>query len=158
MRLGTGKYTIFNRDRPGQPDYGNGYNTYGAYPLYLTREGQDNFHITLLRNSNAMDVVLSNHTNSTFLFTYKLIEGVIDFRLFDGEKDPEAVIKRFHEYSGPSMVSPFWAMGFHQSRWGYRNAHELETVLKGYEDNGIPLDTIWSDIDYMHVREDFTID
>lgn len=33
----------------------------------------------------------------------------------------------------------------------------LESVIKSYKENGIPLDTIWSDIDYMHGFEDFTI-
>lgn len=31
-------------------------------------------------------------------------------------------------------------------------------MIKGYESNDLPLDTIWSDIDYMIDYEDFTID
>ncbi len=34
----------------------------------------------------------------------------------------------------------------------------LKDVIKKYESNDIPLDTIWSDIDYMVDYEDFTID
>lgn len=34
----------------------------------------------------------------------------------------------------------------------------LQDVIKGYESNDLPLDTIWSDIDYMVDYEDFTID
>lgn len=123
FKLDTGKYTIFNRDRPGMLDYGTGYSTYGHYPLYLVREPSNDFHLTLFRNSNAMDVMISNHTNSTYTFTYKVIGGVLDFRVFVGGKEPEELIKRFHEYTGRSAVPPFWAMGFHQSRWGYRTAH-----------------------------------
>lgn len=37
----------------------------------------------------------------------------------------------------------------HQCRWGYKNSSMLKDVIKGYENNDIPLDTIWSDIDYM---------
>lgn len=33
----------------------------------------------------------------------------------------------------------------------------MESVLRGYEANQLPLDTIWSDIDYMIDYEDFTI-
>ena len=31
-------------------------------------------------------------------------------------------------------------------------------MIKQYKDNGIPLDTIWSDIDYMHDFHTFTVD
>lgn len=34
----------------------------------------------------------------------------------------------------------------------------LLDVVKNYEANDLPLDTIWSDIDYMIDYEDFTID
>ena len=46
----------------------------------------------------------------------------------------------------------------HQSRWGYKNITYLENVLDSYQKNNLPLDTIWSDIDYMIDYEDFTID
>jgi alpha-glucosidase len=35
---------------------------------------------------------------------------------------------------------------------------DFETVLQKYQENDLPLDTIWSDIDYMYWFEDFTID
>ena len=56
------------------------------------------------------------------------------------------------------MLPPFWSLGFHQSKWGYVDIEMFEKVIKGYKDHGIPLDTIWSDIDYMINFEDFTID
>ena len=52
-------------------------------------------------------------------------------------------------FLGASAIPPFWSLGFHQSRWGYKNAYELTNIMYGYESNDIPLDTIWSDIDYM---------
>jgi alpha-glucosidase (family GH31 glycosyl hydrolase) len=40
-------------------------------------------------------------------------------------------------------------MGWHQCRWGYKNIRDLEVVQKSYKDHQIPLDTIWTDLDYM---------
>ncbi len=44
------------------------------------------------------------------------------------------------------------------ARWGYKDVRELAGVVANYSAAGIPLDTIWSDIDYMHGWRDFTLD
>jgi alpha-glucosidase (family GH31 glycosyl hydrolase) len=95
-----------------------------------------------------MDVIKSINNNKHFI-TYKVIGGIIDFRFFLGEQNPEAVVERLNIYSGRAAIPPFWSFGFHQCRWGYDTVSKLEDVTSGYEKNGIPLDTIWSDIDYM---------
>ncbi len=62
FRLGNGIYTIWNRDRPGEIEDGKrpGKNTYGSYPIYLNREQSGNYHISYLRNVNAMDFMIRN--------------------------------------------------------------------------------------------------
>ena len=52
-------------------------------------------------------------------------------------------------YMGRSAIPPFWSFGFHQCRWGYKDVSYLEKVLDNFEKNDLPIDTIWSDIDYM---------
>lgn len=82
----------------------------------------------------------------------------MDFRFLLGEQSPEATLDKFQVFIGRSAVPPFWSLGFHQCRWGYKNITALKNVLDSYKKNDIPLDTIWSDIDYMVDYEDFTID
>ena len=43
-------------------------------------------------------------------------------------------------------------------QWGYKNWTELETVVNTYRDFDIPLETVWTDIDYMFQYRDFTND
>jgi alpha-glucosidase (family GH31 glycosyl hydrolase) len=158
FRVQPGKYTIFNRDRGQVIDKQQGLQTYGHYPIYLLRDNSSNFHINYFRNSNAMDIIVNESSGDTYTFTYKTIGGMIDFRFILGTNSAEEAIERFHLFLGRAAVPPFWSLGFHQCRWGYENISYLENVTSSYEQNNIPLDTIWSDIDYMVDYEDFTID
>ena len=91
------------------------------------------------------------------MLTFKTIGGIMDFRFLLGEQSPEAVLDKFQIFIGRSAVPPFWSLGYHQCRWGYKNITYLKNVLDSFKKNDLPLDTIWSDIDYMLDYEDFTI-
>jgi len=155
LQMGPGNYTIWPKDIAGDLETGeSGHNNYGQHPIYLLREPSGNYHIVLLRNSNAMEIQLRNDKS----LKYQVVGGILDLNIFVGSKDPETVVEKYHEYLGKWTIPPFWSMGYHQSRWGYSDLEELKYALQGYKDNKIPLDAIWSDIDYMTNYLDFTID
>lgn len=56
----------------------------------------------------------------------------------------------------PPSPPPLWALGFHQSRWGYRSAHEVEELVEEFRGKDIPLDVIHLDIDHMEDYRSFT--
>ncbi len=67
------------------------------------------------------------------------------------------ILKQFRNLIGRSYIPPKWAFGFGQSRWSYKNEEEVRAVADGHEKNGIPLDMIYLDIDYMDQYKDFTV-
>jgi alpha-glucosidase len=70
---------------------------------------------------------------------------------------PRAV-ERFTELTGRPFLPPRWALGYHQSRWGYCSAQEVRDLVAGFERHDLPLDAIELDIEYMDEYRDFTVD
>jgi len=71
---------------------------------------------------------------------------------------PETVVKQYHNYINGWTLHPFWSQGFHQCRWGYNTSESMTTVVQKFELYDLPIDVIWSDIDYMIDYYDFTVD
>lgn len=157
FKIKSGIYTMYNKDIYGELEdgKGRGIQRYGSHPMYLMREKSGKYHISYLRNSLPMDVIV-NHDDS--IVTYKIAGGILDFTFFFGDENPENVIKTYHKYLGGYSMPPFWSFGFHQSRWGYDNVKMFEEVLTKYKQLNLPLDVIWNDIDYMIDHQSFTVD
>ena len=73
----------------------------------------------------------------------------------ENEKD---IVEQFRGIIGRSYIPPLWAFGYGQSRWGYKNEADIREVAAKYKAAGIPLDSIYLDIDYMERYKDFTVD
>lgn len=82
--------------------------------------------------------------------------GDFDLYLIEGENLMD-IVKEFRSLIGQSYIAPKWALGYGQSRWSYMNADEVRQLVKTYQENHIPLDSVYLDIDYMEDYKDFTI-
>lgn len=145
------QYVSWNYDNPNHHEdtrslYGahnfiiiHGTVTFGAFFDFA---GKIEFDIGYTKRS-----MMQIHAASNNLTVY-IITG-------ESEKD---IVKQFRKMVGRSYIPPFWAFGYGQSRWGYKTEEDIRTVAKQYQDAGIPLDSIYLDIDYMERYKDFTVD
>lgn len=128
------RYTMLNRDQYPLPNMP----LYGSHPFYLTVEEQSDSKEAsgvFLFNSNPMDII----TQPSPAITFRTIGGILDFFIFLGPK-PEDVVSQYHRLIGTPIMPPFWSLGYHLSRFGYRNLTNLnETFFRNIEQD-IPVD------------------
>ncbi|KAF8713378.1 glycosyl hydrolase 31 family, partial [Rhizoctonia solani] len=144
--------TLWNRDS----GVAVGTNLYGSHPVYYEHRSTGT-HAVLLLNSNGMDVKLSQGS-----LEYNIIGGILDFYFIggnDGRTGPADISRGYAKLAGLPASVPYWSLGFHQCRYGYKNFVDLANVVTNHSAAGIPLETMWTDIaDYMYERWVFTSD
>ncbi|MCK5157056.1 MAG: hypothetical protein KAQ69_11545, partial [Spirochaetales bacterium] len=84
-------------------------------------------------------------------------DGIPDLYLIAGES-PADVTRKLQKMCGRVPRPPLWALGYHQSRWGYGSAGDLEHLEEKLSELAIPCDGLWLDIDYMDEYRIFTFD
>jgi alpha-glucosidase (family GH31 glycosyl hydrolase) len=152
------KYTLFAKDQ-GTPQHSpaGGSQTYGSYPFVLVGDAKGRAHGIMLLNSNTMDVILTDAGAATGSITYRTTGGILDLFFFAGPK-PLDVTRDLSATLGFPALPPYWGLGFHLCRWGYKDINETAAVVSAMRAAQLPHDVMWNDIDYMSQYLDFTSD
>ena len=66
--------------------------------------------------------------------------------------------RKLQKLVGTTPLPPIWALGYHQSRWGYGGEKDLLELDRKFTEHRIPCDGLWLDIDYMRGFRVFTLD
>ncbi|KAF2843449.1 glycoside hydrolase family 31 protein [Patellaria atrata CBS 101060] len=156
LRLNTTDYTrtLWSRDSYGIP---SGSNLYGNHPIYFDHRGDKGTHGVFLLSSAGMDVKINRTEADGQYLEYNLLSGVLDLYVLDGPS-PVEVAEHYSEVAGKPVMMPYWGFGLHQCRYGYRDFYSIAEVVYNYSQAGIPLETMWTDIDYMYARYIMTTD
>ncbi|KAK4230277.1 family 31 putative glycoside hydrolase [Podospora fimiseda] len=156
LRLKTDNYirTLWNQDSYATPTDSN---LYGSHPVYFEHRKRGGTHGVFFLNSNGMDVIIAKEKNGKQYLEYNTLGGVFDFYFFAGA-GPVEVAKEYKDVVGSVAMMPYWSFGLQNCRYGYRDVFEVAEVVQNYSIAQIPLEVMWTDIDYMDRRMVFTND
>ena len=158
--LKDGIYSLWSLDTANPVETGKapGNNMYGTHPFLMGASNDGNWFGVFANLAAAQDWRIKNDaTTGDVTLNTMATGGKGDLRFMFGA-NPNAVTVAYHTIVGKPVVTPQWALGWNQCRWGYRNTTDLQTVVDKYASNNLPLDTMWSDIDYMQDYKVFTVD
>ncbi|MCR8964284.1 glycoside hydrolase family 31 protein [Brevibacillus halotolerans] len=126
---------------------------YESIPYFMT-----------IRNGFAHGIFFDNTYRSVFdlkssqtRYSFGAEGGELDYYILAGPT-PKDVITQYTTLTGRMDIPPKWALGYHQSRYSYKNEQEVRELVRNFKNKEIPVDAIYLDIHYMDGYRVFTFD
>ncbi|XP_066150382.1 neutral alpha-glucosidase C-like [Euwallacea fornicatus] len=116
---------------------------YGAVPL-IYGLGNDHVSGVFLNNAGEMWIDINTTDQSAYFMVYS---GVLDLFIFTGPRLVDAV-RQYTNLTGKPHLPQLWALGHHQSRYGYKTEEDVRGIVENFDKYNIPVDSVWLDLDY----------
>ncbi|XP_078720440.1 neutral alpha-glucosidase C-like [Lampetra fluviatilis] len=168
-------YRMFNLDTFGY-ELHNPQGLYGAVPLLLAHSARRTSAIFWLNSSETwVDVsttqqqqppVPSEPSASQSSSARDRVDtgvrwmsesGIIDVFVLPGPT-PCDVFRQYAALTGTQALPPFFALGYHQSRWAEQTEADTREIDSGFRRSCIPCDVLWLDIEHTDGKRYFTWD
>ncbi|MFD2081992.1 alpha-glucosidase [Actinopolymorpha cephalotaxi] len=86
----------------------------------------------------------------------RLSDGPLRYYVFPGP--PARALDAYTALTGRPALPPRWALGYHQSRWGYGSESAVRRIVGQFAERDLPLSVIWLDIDHLVDNRPFNVD
>ncbi|KAF5375520.1 hypothetical protein D9615_009169 [Tricholomella constricta] len=83
--------------------------------------------------------------------------GILDLFLMPGPT-PEDIFRQYSKLTGTTVLPAHWSLGYHQCRWNYVSSDDVRTVQKRFDEEDMPVDVLWLDIEYSQDHKYFIWD
>ena len=130
---------------------------YGSVPWIIAHNKEKTFGLLWLNPSETwVDIqytegskggVFSSASNDVATSRFMSESGIIDIWVMNGPT-PKDTLDQYTYFTGRPAMPAMWSIAYHQCRWNYRDMQDVENVDKGFEDNDLPYDVIWLDIEH----------
>lgn len=146
-------YRLFNLD-VFEYDPENPLGLYGSIPFVLSPVDVSGY--TGLFWMNPSDSFVDITYAEGFAKAVFLSESsALEFSVFFGNS-PQSILSHYTMFCGRPILPPLFSLGYHQCRWNYESQEDVLNVNLKFEDDDIPLDVIWLDIEHTDNKRYFT--
>ncbi|TFK89283.1 glycoside hydrolase family 31 protein [Polyporus arcularius HHB13444] len=83
--------------------------------------------------------------------------GILDIFILPGPT-PADIFGQYTRLTGTPALPAHWALGYHQCRWNYISSDDVRSVQKRFDEEDIPVDVFWLDIEYSEDHKYFIWD
>jgi alpha 1,3-glucosidase len=96
-----------------------------------------------------------SHTSAASTETHWISEsGILDIFLMPGPT-PADIFSQYAALTGTTPLPAHWSLGYHQCRWNYVSSDDVRTVQRRFDEDDIPVDVFWLDIEYADEHKYF---
>lgn len=127
---------------------------YKSIPFFIVLKGQGVYGI--FHDNTFRSYFDFGKENNNYYF-WGSDDGNLDYYFIGGGSIP-AIVRNYTYLTGRMPLPPRWALGYHQSRWGYDSEGVFRDLAKKFREYRIPCDALHFDIDYMERFKVFSWD
>lgn len=146
------KYINWNTDDPHH--YPHTDPLYQSHPFFLAWNSEFSYGIFF---DNTFRTYFNLGEESSEYYYFYADNGELDYYFIYGPT-PKEVIENYTLLTGRYYMPPLFALGYQQSKWGYRNREMLMDIARKFREKDIPCDVLYMDIDHMDGFRVFTFD
>lgn len=145
------EYENWNSDIP-DPHEDSFKSLYKSIPFFITLKEKGIYGIFY---DNTFKSYFNFGKENDGYYSFGSDNGNLDYYFIGGNSMPK-IVENYTYLTGRAPLPQKWALGYHQSRWGYDSEETFRDIAGRLRDNRIPCDAIHFDIDYMEQYKVFT--
>ncbi|KIY65272.1 glycoside hydrolase family 31 protein, partial [Cylindrobasidium torrendii FP15055 ss-10] len=129
---------------------------YGSIPLLQAHSVDSTVAVfDVVASETWIDI---DHPTAESTSTHWISEsGILDIFLIPGPT-PADIFARYTRLTGTASMPPQWSLGYHQCRWNYVSSDDVRSVQRRFDEEDMPVDVFWLDIEYAEEHKYFIWD
>ncbi|KAJ1019567.1 hypothetical protein NDA18_006045 [Ustilago nuda] len=143
-------YRLMNTD-VFEYDHNSPMSLYGSVPVLHAQSKDRAVSVFWLNGAETwIDLHKSKASKSSDITSYSHLlseSGILDLFIFTSA-NAQTNMAHFTKLVGRTVLPQYFAIGYHQCRWNYLTDSDVKDVSQRFDDEDIPMDVMWLDIEY----------